>query len=724
MALNFLAPFLVGVLLLVPFIESRSNPPKILDNSRLLKDVSTSIVSSMFLITSVTFLGALIKIPIPFILLITIGSFITIAFIRIYREKWHFLKWKILVLCLGTFGGFLQYFPVLIKKSKIEANLGMITHGNNDITNYTAVAGEFLHSGFSNSLHFLNLNLNSFALNYSYQTPNSLLAFTSTLFDQKPFEVSIPVMIFVIGFSIIAVGAFTQSAWSKLTCSQALFVGWLVNTLAITTYIQSHYFLAQMIALGLSAMILESAFTLLSSGELRRTSILQLGALISISLYTYPHFLIPFTVIVYLTVSLYLIFSPQYRNLDLLKKYLIGATIGIVFSIPYLKYGIRLALNQSRVSAGWRLPELNPFFWMIGSAEKKSLLSNAMLVSMWSIFLIISLLIIRLASREKNVSSFNLVLTLVFISCYLFVVVYRGGDFLEYSSWKLLSYLFPLLIAIVMGASLNINKINFTVYILLAASVTINPSTLWSIGSISTTKDDVAIQSDAKVLSQRELEIDLNPYFQTMQSASLLSDTKLHFKSTSYWPGTTIESVCVLVNSQNKNYKYKFNINDTYSLASNSLTDCRNVLTKVSPGDTFKVQSLKSILGSGWSQIEPWGVWSDGNSPSLLFEIHNFKSKGLTMTLDWHSFLTEAHSGIQVEILVNKVRVTTIEFRLPSLNRISTVNFASRLCEANQNVCEVQFKIHDPKSPMSLGFSNDTRELGLGLTSIKLSIEK
>lgn len=724
LALNFLAPLLMGVLLLVPFMESRKSSLRKPSNDNLFKDISTSIMFSTFLITFVTFLGALIGIPIRSIHLITIASLVSIIAIRIYREKLHFLKLPIIMISLGTLGGFLQYFPVLLKKSKIDTNFGMISHGNNDIANYTATAAEFLDSGFSNSQHFLNLDLNSFALNSAYQTPNGLLAFTSTLFNQKPFVVSIPVMIFAIAFSIIAISAFTQSAWPKLTSLQALFVGWLVNTLAITTYIQSHYFLAQIITLGLSAMILESAFTLLSGKELGKKSILQLGALISISLYTYPHFLIPFMALVYLTALLYLILFPQNRKMGIVKKFLIGAMIGFLFFIPYLKYAISLALEQAGVTAGWRMLNLNPFYWIIGSTEKSTLLPNFMLAIMWSFFLIIAIATIGYASKEINVFSFNLILTLVFIISYLVVVVYRGGDFLEYSSWKLLSYFFPLLIAMVVGALLSINKSNFIFYTLLFTSVTINPNTLWSIGSISTTNDDVAIQSNSKVLSQRELQIDLDPYFQTMQSASLLSDTKLHFKSLSYWPSSNIESICVLINSQNNEYSYKFNVNSTYSLASNSLTDCKNVLTKVRPGDTFEIESLKAILGNGWSQIEPWGVWSDISTPSLLFEIQNFESNELTMTFNWLPFLTDAHEAIQVEVLVNKVKVKTIDFEIKSLNRKSIIKFASRLCETNQNVCEVQFKIREPKSPASLGLSNDARELGLGLTSIKLSVEK
>lgn len=168
----------------------------------------------------------------------------------------------------------------------------------------------------------------------------------------------------------------------------------------------------------------------------------------------------------------------------------------------------------------------------------------------------------------------------------------------------------------------------------------------------------------------------------------------------------------------------QFSINSTYSLASNSLTACKNVLTKVRPGDTFEIQALKSLLGNGWSQIEPWGVWSDGSTPSLLFEIEDFESNDLVMTFDWHPFLTDAHPRIQVEILVNEVKVKRIDFEMKSLNQKSIVKFASGLCDGKQKTCEVQFKIRNPKSPASLGLSDDARLLGLGLTSIKISVEK
>jgi hypothetical protein len=208
-----------------------------------------------------------------------------------------------------------------------------------------------------------------------------------------------------------------------------------------------------------------------------------------------------------------------------------------------------------------------------------------------------------------------------------------------------------------------------------------------------------------------------------MQSASLLNSTRLVFKSLSYWPTADLDSGCTLVSADNTQYRYKFNINATYSLASNALDDCRNVLHKVRPGDKFEIESLKSVLGIGWSQIEPWGVWSNGRIASLLFEVESFGSRDVILKMGSHGFLTESHANIEVDVFVNDLKVKVLEYRLDKPNRSSTIQFSAKLCEAKSKFCEVQFKVRNPRSPASLGLSSDERLLGIGLTSVSFEIE-
>jgi hypothetical protein len=721
--INLLLPLLVGILLFVPFLkQDRRNSDESKDTISL-RDLGTSIMFGIFFITYISYLGALLKLSIPTVNFVLSIFLVSVVAVRLFFQKFYFLNSKILFFAFSVIGGYLHYLPVLLEKARSDKVLGIITHGNNDVASYAATSSEFLESGFTNSGHLQNVDLNSFALISSYQTPNSLLAFVSTVLNQKPFVVSVPVMILSIAFSNIAVAAFTQSAWPKVTSIQALIVGLFVNSVAIMTYVESHYFLAQIIALGISAMILESAFAVLTLNVFTKRRILEIGTLFALSFYSYPHFLIPFMGVVYSTLFIYIAFRRSSLGVSNAKNILVGASLGFMFCLPYFGYAINFALAQAGVVAGWRLLSLNPLDWIIGSVEDASSLSNSSSAIVWVLFMAASITFIGYVSRERRTGYFGLIVSLVFTGTYLLVVLLRDGDFLSYSSWKLLSYFFPLFIALLSGAIISFEKLKLPFYLTCVAAVIINSVTVWNVGYISTTRDDVELQSNSRVLSQNNLVIDLSPYFQTMQSASLLSDTNLVFKSLSYWPNLDLESGCSLVNASNNEYRYKFNINTTYSLASNSLTDCRNVLHKVRPGDKYEIQALKSILGNGWSQIESWGVWSEGPVSSLLFEMASFGKRDVILEIEAHPFLTESHTSSQVDVFVNNVKVKVLNFRFESPNRTLTVEFSSSLCDAESNTCEIQFKTRNPKSPASLGLSQDERLLGIGLTSVSFNLK-
>ena len=722
LSINFLAPLLIGGMLFIPFMSTTKNDASKPLKVSSLRDTGTSLMFAILLITIFTYLAGMLNLSIPITNVLLLIFLFIIVLVRIYFQKLYFLNSGLYIPLFAVMAGFLQYLPVFFQNSKNVNGLGMISKGNNDIASYAATASEFLKSGFINSQSFQGLDLNSFALAYSYQTPNSLLAFTSTALNQKPFQITIPVMIFAISFCVIAIAAFTQSVWPRITLKQALLVGWFVNSLAITTYIQSHYFLGQIIALGVSAMILESAFKVLADKVFVKKRVIEIGVIVALSIYSYPTILIPFLGIVYLILMLYLILSAPDQNVTKIKTLIIGTSLGVIVSLPYIKHAISLGIYQSGKIAGWRLFNLNPFNWMIGSVYSNTTMTSWASLLIWTFFLSLALATIGVVSRRVGGNPFVLMIIAVFIIVNLLFTVLRGNDFLAYSNWKLLSFFFPLLIAILSGAILYFDRTKFALYTFIVVAVILNPNTLWSNEFISTSSDDLELQTNAKVLSQQQLNIDLDPYFQTMQIASLLQDSRLNFKSLSYWPSSDVKSLCTLVNAQNIEYKYKFKINSTYSLASNDLSDCENVVRTITPGNTLKMESLNAILGVGWADIESWGVWSVNREPSLLFKVHESVSGNLVMNFSWQAFLAKSHPKIQVDVFVNRVKVDRVIFETSSANTNSTqdtsLQFPVKICKDNKSVCEVIFKIETPKSPASLGVSGDVRELGIGLSAL------
>lgn len=719
LSINFLAPLLISGILFIPFVSKNDNNVKKSLTVGSLRDTSTSLMSAILIITLFTYLGGILNLSIPTTSFLLMILFLIIILVRIYFQKFYFLNSKLYLLLFASTAGFLQYLPVLLQNSKKVNGLGMISKGNNDIASYAATVSEFLKSGFVNSQRLQDLDLNSFALTRSYQTPNSLLVFTSTVFHQKPYVITIPLMIFAITFCIIAIATLTQSTWPRISVKQALLIGWFVNSLAITTYIQSHYFLGQIIALGVSAMILESAFKVLADNALVKKRVIEVGVIVALSIYSYPTILIPFLGIVYLTFMLYLILSASDKKVAKVKTLILGTSLGILLSLPYIKTAISLGISQSGKIAGWRLFNVNPFNWMIGSVDSPTTMNIWASLLIWILFVSVALAIIGVSLRRAEGSTFVLVITSIFILVYLLFIASRGNDYLAYSSWKLLSTLFPFLVAILSGAILYFYRMKFPLYVIATIAIIYNPISLWSTGYISTSDDDLEIQTNTKVLSQGQLKIDLIPYFQTMQIASLLQDSKLHFKSLSYWPSSEGKPLCTLVSSQNTNYDYKFNINESYALASNSQNGCKEVGSVLEYNMDYDYSNLETFLSSGFSGMENWGVWTDSKKASLVFKAEEPKSKFVSIKIKTQAFLSKTFTQNSATILLNGKKIGNVNYSLLNSSNEMIIQIPAMSLNSNNLLNSLSFIMKSTASPSSLNLSGDTRELGIGLISIR-----
>jgi hypothetical protein len=123
---------------------------------------------------------------------------------------------------------------------------------------------------------------------------------------------------------------------------------------------------------------------------------------------------------------------------------------------------------------------------------------------------------------------------------------------------------------------------------------------------------------------------------------------------------------------------------------------------------------LRCILGGDWSLPEPWGVWSDGPAPELIFRLATPPRGDLVLTLSAHSFPPE---GQGVTVVAGGRNVARW------LLRGEPGRYRARIPHevARGLVVGVVLKVDRPQSLSSRGlYGADGRQLGVGLRSVRL----
>jgi hypothetical protein len=122
-----------------------------------------------------------------------------------------------------------------------------------------------------------------------------------------------------------------------------------------------------------------------------------------------------------------------------------------------------------------------------------------------------------------------------------------------------------------------------------------------------------------------------------------------------------------------------------------------------------------SFVGSGWSSPESWGRWSVGSDADILMPINPLNKRKLLLTAICKGFVGSQKDHIGVELFVNDHLIETWNLG-PNLNSYS----ASIPPQSGTDIFILRFKILNPKSPLSLSESDDSRVLGIGVHQIIL----
>lgn len=114
------------------------------------------------------------------------------------------------------------------------------------------------------------------------------------------------------------------------------------------------------------------------------------------------------------------------------------------------------------------------------------------------------------------------------------------------------------------------------------------------------------------------------------------------------------------------------------------------------------------VLGSGWYQMESWGVWSKDNLATLIFPC-NEKLTAEKKNLDL--ILSLAPYGKQS---INITQDDAVLF-LGTMTEPAEIEIKPNTAQCSARAIVLKINIPQPLSPASLGASNDARNLGVGL---------
>ena len=469
--------------------------------------------------------------------------------------------------------------PGLILISKNGVLFGMASIFNNDISSYAGIATEVLETGFKNSNHYFDYNVNQFASTHIYQTPNSLIQFFSSTTHLEPWKIMMPVMIFAVSYFSISVNRLVTTIFPNINQTKSNFVAFYIPVIPIFGYITTNYFLGQILATAILLQIISINIDLWRSNKIDFRMGFEISGLLILSIYAYPHFLIPiFTLALALNLICILIARISLRNIII--PLILSVASALLTCSPYLETCIQLIKSQSTASAGWPLPIFNPVSLFIYPNFLNYEISKWINLALWAIFIAVFVYLLKKLSLPKG--SFEKKITILLVSITILVwiaaISIRGREFNEYSSWKLFTYMLPILLCVLIPLILMNQKFGKNIlYLLLCLSVSF-PLSTWQPyfkNQLFTSSSFVNAVENNRLNKLEHLNIDLGYYFESMNAALIIRGPQIYLPGPTYYNKSFNEDACTLVWNTNQSHGPVVPLNESYGLALGQNTNCK-----------------------------------------------------------------------------------------------------------------------------------------------------
>jgi hypothetical protein len=122
----------------------------------------------------------------------------------------------------------------------------------------------------------------------------------------------------------------------------------------------------------------------------------------------------------------------------------------------------------------------------------------------------------------------------------------------------------------------------------------------------------------------------------------------------------------------------------------------------------------------GWAREEGWGAWGTGEEASLRLLLGSGVEADLLLTANSWGFVGSSHPNLSVEVWANNTKVANWQYEISNNVYINKVARIPASAIDKSGLLNVTFKFDSPSSPLSMGISDDSRTLGIGITSLNI----
>jgi len=140
---------------------------------------------------------------------------------------------------------------------------------------------------------------------------------------------------------------------------------------------------------------------------------------------------------------------------------------------------------------------------------------------------------------------------------------------------------------------------------------------------------------------------------------------------------------------------------------------------RVEGGQTlsFRNGQNRGALISGWSDPDPFGVWSDGNEAQLGFVVLGINGETARIFIECSPFLPAEVPEQKIEVWSRNISLGNVTLTLKSPNSFSIPLSGLKLGEGYPLV--LQLRMPFARSPQELHMNPDVRKLAIKLASVR-----
>jgi hypothetical protein len=124
------------------------------------------------------------------------------------------------------------------------------------------------------------------------------------------------------------------------------------------------------------------------------------------------------------------------------------------------------------------------------------------------------------------------------------------------------------------------------------------------------------------------------------------------------------------------------------------------------------------FLGSGWSDPEPWGVWSGAESASITMLLENLPASDVALEINADGFIWPNYPLQRIEVRVNGEDMGEFTYSLNERSGIRSIRIPSSRLLGPAGFTHIQFRFPDANSPANIRVSIDRRTLAMGIRTL------